>query len=36
MHASSRKIYRLGMGIREGTVVSFIPTLFGCFLDAAW
>ena len=22
----------IGMGIRKGTVVSFVPTLFGCFL----
>ena len=21
----------IGMGVRKGTVVSFIPTLFGCF-----
>ena len=23
----------IGMGVRKGTVVSFIPTLFGCFLE---
>ena len=22
----------IGMGVRKGTVVSFVPTLFGCFL----
>ena len=22
----------IGMGLRKGTVVSFVPTLFGCFL----
>ena len=22
----------IGMGIHKGTVVSFVPTLFGCFL----
>ena len=22
----------IGMGVRKGTVVSFIPTLFSCFL----
>ena len=22
----------IGMGVRNGTVVSFVPTLFGCFL----
>ena len=22
----------IGMGIRKGAVVSFVPTLFGCFL----
>ena len=21
----------IGMGVRKGTVVSFVPTLFGCF-----
>ena len=22
----------IGMGVRKGTVVLFVPTLFGCFL----
>ena len=22
----------IGMGVHKGTVVSFVPTLFGCFL----
>ena len=22
----------IGMGVRKGTVVSFVPALFGCFL----
>ena len=22
----------IGMGVRKGTVVSFVPTFFGCFL----
>ena len=25
-------VKRLGMRVRKGTVISFVPTLFGCFL----
>ena len=29
----TRSIFvEMGMGVRKGTVVSFVPTLFGCFL----
>ena len=27
-----KNVQRYGMGVRKGTVVSFVPTLFGCFL----
>ena len=27
------KFRDIGMGVRKGTVVSFVPTLFGCFLE---
>ena len=33
MHGCSWKMSKdIGMGVRKGTVVSFVPTLFSCFL----
>ena len=33
MHACSWKMSKdIGMGVHKGTVVSFVPTLFSCFL----
>ena len=31
MHACSKMSKDIGMGVSKGTVVSFVPTLFGCF-----
>ena len=32
MHVVGKMSEDIGMGVRKGTVVSFVPTLFGCFL----
>ena len=32
MHVVGKILKDIGMGVRKGTVVSFVPTLFGCFL----
>ena len=32
MHVVGKMSKDIGMGVRKGTVVSFVPTLFGCFL----
>ena len=32
MHACRKMSKDIGMGVRKGTVVSFVPTLFSCFL----
>ena len=32
MHVVGKLSKDIGMGVRKGTVMSFVPTLFGCFL----
>ena len=32
VHVVGKMSKAIGMGVRKGTVVSFFPTLFGCFL----
>ena len=32
VHVVGKTSKDIGMGVRKGTVVSFVPTLFGCFL----
>ena len=32
VHVVGKMSKDIGMGVRKGTVVSFIPTLFGCIL----
>ena len=32
MRAAAKMSKDIGMGVHKGTVVSFVPTLFGCFL----
>ena len=32
VHVAEKMSKDIGMGVRKGTVVSFVPTLFGCFL----
>ena len=32
MHVVGKISKDIGMGVRKGTMVSFVPTLFGCFL----
>ena len=32
VHVVGKMSKDTGMGVRKGTVVSFVPTMFGCFL----
>ena len=32
LHLNGKMSKDIGMGVRKGTAVSFVPTLFGCFL----
>ena len=32
VHVVGKTSKDIGLGVRKGTVVSFVPTLFGCFL----